>query len=351
MRWLLKKLGGIWGNEVAVDLGTALTLIYVKGEGIVLSEPSVVAVDQSTGVPLAVGLEAKKMLGKTPEGIFAKRPMKDGVIADFELVQEMLYAFLSRVLKRNILIRPKVLIAVPSGITEVERRAVRDSADNAGAREVLLVAEPVAAAVGIGLPIEEPTGNMIVDVGGGTTEIAVIALSGIVTNTSIRTAGDEMDEAIANYLKKRYNLLIGEQTAEVIKIEIGSVFPEDEERRMEVRGRDVISGTPKTVEIASSEIREALKEPLMQIIDAVRKALERTPPELAADIIDKGIYMTGGGSLLRGLDALVREETNLPVKVVDNPLECVALGAGKILENLDHYEKVILKPKRAGGGK
>jgi len=351
MRWLLKKLGGIWGNEVAVDLGTALTLVYVKGEGIVLSEPSVVAVDQSTGVPLAVGLEAKKMLGKTPEGILAKRPMKDGVIADFELVQEMLYAFLSRVLKRNILIRPKVLIAVPSGITEVERRAVRDSADNAGAREVLLVAEPVAAAVGIGLPIEEPTGNMIVDVGGGTTEIAVIALSGIVTNTSIRIAGDEMDEAIANYLKKKYNLLIGEQTAETIKIEIGSVFPEDEERKMEVRGRDVVSGTPKTVEIASSEIREAIKEPIMQIIDAVRKSLERTPPELAADIIDKGIYMTGGGSLLRGLDALVREETNLPVKVVDNPLECVALGAGKILENLEHYEKVILKPKRTSGGR
>jgi rod shape-determining protein MreB len=351
MRWLLKKLGGLWGNEVAVDLGTALTLIYVKGEGIVLSEPSVVAVDKSTGVPLAVGLEAKKMLGKTPDGILAKRPMKDGVIADFELVQEMLYAFLSRVLKRNLLIRPKVLIAVPSGITEVERRAVRDSAENAGAREVLLVAEPVAAAVGIGLPIDEPTGNMIVDVGGGTTEIAVIALSGIVTNTSIRIAGDEMDEAIANYLKKRYNLLIGEQTAEAIKIEIGSVFPEDEERRMEVRGRDIVSGTPKTVEITSTEIREALKEPVLQIIDAVRKALERTPPELAADIIDRGIYMTGGGSLLKGLDALVREETNLLVKVVDNPLECVALGAGKILENIEYYEKVILKPKRPGGGK
>lgn len=349
MRWFLKKLGNIWGNEVAVDLGTARTLIYVKGEGIVLEEPSVVAVDVASGAPLAVGLEAKKMLGKTPEGIIAKRPMKDGVIADFELVQEMLYAFLSRVLKKNLLIRPKVLIAVPSGITEVERRAVRDSAENAGAREVLLVAEPVAAAVGIGLPIEEPTGNMIVDIGGGTTEIAVIALSGIVTNISIRIAGDEMDEAIANYMRRKYNLLIGEQTAETIKIEIGSVFPLDEEKKMEVRGRDVLTGTPKTVEITSAEIREALKEPVSQIIDAIKRALEKTPPELSADIIDKGIYMTGGGSLLRGLDRVVMEETNLPVKVVDNPLECVALGAGKILENLEHYEKVILKSRKVRG--
>ncbi len=346
MRWLLRKLGGLLGNEVAVDLGTAQTLIYVKGEGVVLREPSVVAVDQMNGTPLAVGLEAKKMLGKTPIGIVAKRPMKDGVIADFELVQEMLYAFLSRVLKRNILIRPKVLIAVPSGITEVERRAVRDSAENAGAREVMLVAEPVAAAVGIGLPIEAPTGNMIVDIGGGTTEIAVIALSGIVTNTSIRIAGDEMDEAISDFVKRKYNLLIGEQTAEAIKIEIGNVFPDGEERKMEVRGRDLITGTPKTIELSSEEIRVALKEPVLQIIEAVKKALERTPPELSSDIIDRGIFMTGGGSLLRGLDALIREETNLPVKVVDNPLECVALGAGKILEELERYEKVILKPRR-----
>ncbi len=349
MKWLLRKLGSIWGSEVAVDLGTAQTLIYVKGEGIVLREPSVVAVDNVTGELIAVGMEAKRMLGKTPDGIIAKRPMKDGVIADFELVQEMLYAFLSKVLRRNLLVRPKVLIAVPSGITEVERRAVRDSAENAGAREVLLVAEPVAAAVGIGLPIEEPRGNMIVDIGGGTTEIAVIALSGIVTNTSIRIAGDEQDEAIANYIKKKYNILIGEQTAEMIKIKIGDVFPDSEEKRMEVRGRDLITGTPKTIEITSSEIRNALREPVSQIIDAIKKALERTPPELAADIIDRGIYMTGGGSLLKGLDALIREETNLPVKLVENPLECVALGAGKILEDLPRYEKVILKPRRPLG--
>ena len=329
---------------MAVDLGTAQTLIYVKGQGIDLREPSVVAVDERTGEPLAVGIEAKEMLGKTPKGIIAKRPMKDGVIADFELVQEMLYIFLKRVLKKSLIIRPKVLVAVPSGITEVEKRAVRDSAENAGAREVLLVAEPIAAAVGIGLPIEKPTGNMIVDIGGGTTEIAVIALSGIVTNTSIRVAGDEMDEAIVNYVKRKYGLIIGEQTAERVKIEIGNVFPQLEERKMEVRGID-LAGRPKTIELSSKEVREALREPVMQIIEAIKKALEATPPELASDIIDRGVYLSGGGALLKGLDALIREETNLPVKVVDNPQECVALGAGRILEDLERYEKVILKPQ------
>ncbi len=346
MNGIFSKLFRGWGSEVAVDLGTAHTLIYVKGKGIVLREPSVVAVDKTTGKALAIGEEAKRMLGKTPGNILAKRPMKDGVIADFELVQEMLYTMLTRVLKKNLIIRPKVLIAVPSGITEVERRAVKDSAENAGAREVLLVSEPVAAAVGIGLPIDEPTGNMIVDIGGGTTEIAVIALSGIVTNTSIRVAGDEMDEAIINYVREKYRVIIGEQTAENVKKEIGNVFPLIEEQKMEVKGRDLVSGNPKTIEISSSEIREALKGPVNQIIDAIKNALEKTPPELVSDIIDRGIYLTGGGSLIKGLDELIREETNLYVKTIENPLDCVALGAGRILENLDKYEKVLLKPQK-----
>jgi rod shape-determining protein MreB len=346
MKWLFRRLGKVWGNEVAVDLGTALTLVYVKGSGIALKEPSVVAVDETDGRPMAVGREAKRMLGKTPVGILAKRPMKDGVITDFDLVQDMLYTFLTRVLRKNFLVRPRALIAVPSGVTEVERRAVRDSAESAGAREVLLVAEPVAAAVGIGLPIEDATANMVVDIGGGTTEIAVIALSGIVTNTSIRVAGDEMDEAVASYVKRKHNVLIGEQTAEQVKMEIGNVFPSEKKQEMEVKGRDLVLGTPKTIEVNSVEIREALQEPVSQIVDAVKKTLERTPAELSGDIIDRGIYMTGGGALLKGLDALIREETNLPVRVVDNPLECVVLGAGKIIEDLPRYEKVLIKPKR-----
>ncbi len=341
----LKKFLRFWGNEVAVDLGTAHTLVYIKGEGIVLNEPSVVAVDQTTGKVLAVGEEAKRMLGKTHQGILAKRPMKDGVITDFELVQEMLYTFLARIIKHNLWANPRALIAVPSGVTEVERRAVRDSAASAGAREVMLVAEPIAAAVGIGLPIEEPTGNMIVDIGGGTTEIAVIALSGIVTNSSIRVAGDEMDEAIVQFIREKYRIEIGQQTAEQIKIQIGNVFPLEETRHMEVRGRDLVTGTPKTIEVTSNEIREALQPVVLQIIDAIKRALENTPAELVADVIDRGIYMTGGGALLRGLDSLIKEETNLPVRVVDNPLECVALGAGKILEEIDHYRNVLIKSK------
>ncbi len=334
------RFSGFVSMDLAIDLGTANTLVYIPGKGIVLDEPSVVAVEAETGNPIAVGKEAKEMLGRTPKEIRAVRPMKDGVIADFEMVEEMLRGFIDRVYKRRIL-RPRVVVAVPSGITAVEKRAVRDSVEHAGAREVYLVAEPIAAAIGVGLPVDTPMGNMVVDIGGGTTEIAVIALSGIVTNISIRIAGDEMDQAIVNWIKKKHNLVIGEPTAEQIKIEIGSAFPLDEEKEMEVRGVDMMTGIPKTVKVTSSEIRDALKEPLDAIIRAVKQALEQTPPELVSDIVDKGIVMTGGGSLLRGLDALLSEETNLLVKVAENPLQCVARGAGTILENLEKYRKVI----------
>jgi rod shape-determining protein MreB len=330
-------------NDVAIDLGTATTLVYVKGRGILLNEPSVVAIDNRSQKTIAVGREAKRMLGRTPDGINAIRPMKDGVIADFEIVEEMLRAFLGKAQKRRLLIRPRVIVCVPSGITAVEMRAVRDSVEHAGAREVYLVAEPIAAAVGVGLPVDTPAGNMVIDVGGGTTEIAVIALSGIVCNSSIRVGGDEMDDAVVQYIKKTYNLMIGEQTAEVIKIKIGSAFPLPEETEMEVRGIDLVAGIPKTIKVGSAEIREALKEPVALITEALRSALEKTPPELAADIVDKGIVMTGGGSLLRGLDALLREDTNLPISVVSNPLECVVLGTGKILDEIEHYEKVLIK--------
>ncbi len=341
-KWLRISLG----SELAIDLGTATTLIYAKDKGVLLDEPSVVALDRLTGKTLAVGEEAKKMLGKTPSDIIAKRPMKDGVIADFELVQEMLHFFITKVTKRTLLTQPKVLVAVPSGITEVEARAVKDSAESAGAREVYLVSEPIAAAVGIGLPIEKPTGNMVIDIGGGTTEIAVIALFGIVTNVSIRTAGDEMDEAIMDYIRRKYKLLIGESTAEKIKIEIGTAMSLEKEMEMEIRGRDLITGIPKTLNITSEEIMEALREPVFQIIDAIKKALEKTPPELSADIIDNGIFLTGGGALLRGIDKLIEKETRLKVKIADEPRKCVVIGAGKILENLEKYKKVLRKPKR-----
>ncbi len=334
------------GNEVAVDLGTATTLIYLKEKGIVLDEPSVVAVEKESGKVIAVGNEAKKMLGKTPVEIIAVRPMKDGVIADFILVQEMLHYFITKVTKKSLFLHPKVLICVPSGITEVEMRAVKDSAIHAGAREVFLVSEPIAAAVGIGLPISEPVGNMVIDIGGGTTEIAVIALNGIVSNVSIRTAGDELDEAIVEYVKRKYNVLIGEQTAEKIKIEIGNCIPVGEDKEMEVRGRDLVRGIPRTIRITSSEVREALKEPLSQIIDATKKALDKTPPELSSDIIDRGIFLTGGGALLKNLDALIQEATGLPVRIADDPRTCVARGAGKILDNLSFYEKVLLKERK-----
>lgn len=338
--------GSLFTNDVGIDLGTANTLIYVKGRGIVLNEPSVVAVEKSSGKVIAVGHEAKNMLGKTPEDIMAIRPMKDGVIADFEITEEMLRAFIQKVQKRKPLIRPRMVVCVPSGITEVEKRAVRDSAEHAGAREVYLIAEPIAAAVGVGLPVDQPSGNMIIDIGGGTTEIAVIALSGIVNDISVRVGGDEMDEAVVNYIKKTYNMLIGDQTGEMIKKKIGSAFPLDEEIEMEVKGRDLVAGIPKTLIINSAEIRESLREPILAIVEAVRMSLERTPPELAADIVDTGIVMTGGGSLLRGLDALLREETNLPINIVKDPLSCVVMGAGKVLADLPRYEKILMKSGR-----
>jgi rod shape-determining protein MreB len=329
-------------NEIAVDLGTANTLIYVKGEGIVLNEPSVVAVEKGTGRPLKFGLEAKRMLGRTPDGILAVRPLKDGVIADFDVTEKMLRHFLGEVIKKRFLrVKPKVIVCVPSGITEVERRAVRDSAQMAGANQVLMVAEPMAAAIGVGLPVETPTGNMVIDIGGGTTEIAVIALSGIVSDTSIRTGGDELDMAIVQFMRKNYNLLVGESTAEQIKIRIGSAYPTGEEREMEVKGRDLVSGIPKTVRVHSSEIREALQEPIQQIVDAVRRALEITPPELASDIVDRGIIMTGGGALVRGLDVLLQQETGLPIHVDEDPLTCVVRGTGRILDDFDKYRTVL----------
>jgi rod shape-determining protein MreB len=343
---VLDRVANYFSNDIAIDLGTANTLVYVKGNGIVLNEPSVVAVDQKTKKVYAVGAEAKAMLGKTPDHIVAIRPLKDGVIADFEVTEVMLREFIRKAQKKRFFIRPRIVIAVPSGITEVERRAVTDSAQNAGAREVYLIAEPVASAIGVGLPVDKPSGNMVIDIGGGTTEIAVIALNGIVTDMSIRIAGDEMDDAIVLHIKKAYNLLIGDQTAEHVKMVIGSATKLKKEEEMEIKGRDLVSGIPKTLKISSAEVREALAEPLAQIVAAVKTALEQTPPELAADIVDRGIVMTGGGSLLRGLDVLLKEETNLPINVVEDPLTCVVLGCGKVLSNLHQYERIILKSSR-----
>jgi rod shape-determining protein MreB len=343
---VLDRLANYFSNDIAIDLGTANTLVYIKGNGIVLNEPSVVAVEQKTKKVYAVGAEAKAMLGKTPDHIVAIRPLKDGVIADFEITEVMLREFIRKAQRKRFFIRPRIVIAVPSGITEVERRAVTDSAQNAGAREVYLIAEPVASAIGVGLPVDKPSGNMVIDIGGGTTEIAVIALNGIVTDMSIRIAGDEMDEAIVIHIKKAYNLLIGDQTAEHVKMVIGSATKLKKEEEMEIKGRDLVSGIPKTLKISSAEVREALAEPLVQIVAAVKQTLEQTPPELAADIVDRGIVMTGGGSLLRGLDVLLKEETNLPINVVEDPLTCVVLGCGKVLSNLHQYERIILKSSR-----
>ena len=343
---MLDRLANYFSNDIAIDLGTANTLVYIKGNGIVLNEPSVVAVEQKTKKVYAVGAEAKAMLGKTPDHIVAIRPLKDGVIADFEITEVMLREFIRKAQRKRFFIRPRIVIAVPSGITEVERRAVTDSAQNAGAREVYLIAEPVASAIGVGLPVDKPSGNMVIDIGGGTTEIAVIALNGIVTDMSIRIAGDEMDEAIVIHIKKAYNLLIGDQTAEHVKMVIGSATKLKKEEEMEIKGRDLVSGIPKTLKISSAEVREALSEPLVQIVAAVKQTLEQTPPELAADIVDRGIVMTGGGSLLRGLDVLLKEETNLPINVVEDPLTCVVLGCGKVLSNLHQYERIILKSSR-----
>ncbi|MCI0595538.1 MAG: rod shape-determining protein [candidate division Zixibacteria bacterium] len=333
-------------NDIGIDLGTANTLVFVRGVGIVLNEPSVVAVDTSNKKVLAIGASAKEMVGRTPGEISAIRPLKDGVIADFEITERLLSDFIKRVVRHKYLMKPRIVISVPSGITEVEKRAVRDSAENAGAREVYLIQEPMAAAIGVGLPVDRPTGSMIIDIGGGTSEIAVIALNGIVNNTSIRIAGDELNEAIVLYLKKNYNLLIGELTAEEIKIKIGSAFPLEKEESMEIKGRDLVAGVPKTLKISSVQIREALSEPVNAIVEAVRQALERTPPELAADILDRGIILTGGGALIRGLDKRLRQETNLPVNVAEDPLTCVVRGTGKVLENMAQYSKVLIKSRR-----
>jgi rod shape-determining protein MreB len=345
MRFFNFNLGS-WlpANEIAVDLGTANTLVYVKGEGIVLNEPSVVAIEKATGGVLGIGLEAKRMLGRTPDGIAAVRPLKDGVIADFDVTERMLRYFLKTIIDKHVFrVKPRVIIAVPSGITEVERRAVRDSAETAGAKEVLMVAEPMAAAIGVGLPVETPTGNMVIDIGGGTTEIAVIALSGIVSDTSIRTGGDELDQAIVQFMRKNYNLLIGEPTAEAIKIKIGSAAQVMDDQDMDVKGRDLVSGIPKTVRVHASEIREAVQEPIQQIVDAFRRALEITPPELASDIVDRGIVMTGGGALIRGLDVLLSQETGLPIHVDEDPLTCVVRGTGRILDDFDKFRGVLQK--------
>jgi rod shape-determining protein MreB len=332
-------------NDIGIDLGTATTLVYVKGEGIVLREPSVVAIERGTSRVLAVGTEAKRMLGRTPGNIVAIRPMKDGVITDFEITEAMLRFFIRSVRKRRFQLNPRIVIAIPSGITEVEKRAVKESAERAGAREVFLIEEPVAAAIGVGLPIQEPVGNMIIDIGGGTTEIAVISLAGIVFSKSIRIGGDEMDEAIIEYLKKTYNLMIGERTAEDIKINIGSAYPLETEMTLEVKGRDLVAGLPKTVTVSSEEIREALQEPLRAILESTKIALERTPPELAADLIDHGIVLAGGGALLRGMDKIISEETGLPVHIAEDPLTAVANGTGKVLNEIRYLRKVTVPIK------
>ncbi|MFA5356807.1 MAG: rod shape-determining protein [Candidatus Omnitrophota bacterium] len=332
-------------NDIGIDLGTATTLVYVKGEGVVLCEPSVVAVERGTSNVLAVGEEAKRMLGRTPGNIIAIRPMRDGVITDFEVTEAMLRHFIRKVRHRRFQIRPRIVIAIPSGITEVERRAVKESAERAGAREVFLIEEPIAAAIGVGLPIQEPVGNMIIDIGGGTTEIAVISLAGIVFSKSIRIGGDEMNEAIIEYLKKTYNLMVGERTAEDIKIKIGSAYPLEEELTLEVKGRDLIAGLPKMVTITSEEIRESLQEPLRAILEVTKISLERTPPELASDLIEHGIVVAGGGSLLKGLDKLISEETGLPVHISDDPVTAVANGTGKVLNEIKYLKKVTVSIK------
>ncbi|WP_286181771.1 rod shape-determining protein [Desulfovibrio sp. Huiquan2017] len=341
---LLNKIIGSFSNDLAIDLGTANTLVYVKGRGVMLSEPSVVAVKKDSRggkTVLAVGGEAKKMLGRTPGNIVAIRPMKDGVIADFEVTEAMLRHFISKVHNSRRLVRPRIMICVPTGITQVEKRAVKESAQSAGAREVYLIEEPMAAAIGANLPITEPTSNMIVDIGGGTTEIAVISLSGIVYARSVRIGGDKMDEAIMQHVKRKYNMLIGESTAEQIKIHIGSAYPlGDEEPIMEVKGRDLVTGIPQNRPITAEEVREAISEQVEGIVQGVRIALEQTPPELAADIVDRGIVLTGGGALLKGLDQLLQHETQLPITVVEDPLTAVVLGSGKALDNIDLYKDI-----------
>ncbi|HMN25328.1 MAG: rod shape-determining protein [Ignavibacteriaceae bacterium] len=335
-----------FSNDIAIDLGTANTLIYVKGKGIVLNEPSIVAFDKNTKRIIALGNKAKEMQGREHKEIKVTRPMRDGVIADFEIAEGMIRAFIKRVRGGSAMASRRVIVAVPSGVTEVEKRAVRDSAEHAGAKEVHLIAEPMAAAIGIGIDVEAPVGNMIIDIGGGTTEIAVIALSGIVNEESIRIAGDEMNYAIMQFFKKNHNILIGERTAEAIKCEVGSAVPLKEEITIQVKGRDLVGGIPKTTEVSSVEIREAINESVVQIVNAIRQTLERTPPELSADILDRGVMLTGGGALLKGLDERIRMETNLPVHIAEDPLTAVARGAGKVIDNLNQYSKVLIRNRR-----
>ncbi len=345
---MLGSIFGMFSKDLAVDLGTANTLVYVKGKGIVINEPSVVAFyrnGRGKKKVIAVGKDAKHMLGKTPEAIMAVRPLKDGVIADFEVAEEMLRSFIIKVHGRRFWVRPRVVISVPSGITPVERRAVKESAESAGAREVYLISEPMAAAIGAGLPVSEASGNIIVDIGGGTTEVAVISLAGIVYSTSVKVAGDKLDEAIIQYVKKKYNLLIGEATAERVKIEVGSAIPpekEEENRKMLVKGMDLFTGIPKSIEITTREVAEAIEEPIRVIVETVKAALEKTPPELASDIADKGIMLSGGGALLKDIDKVISNATELPVIVADDPLTSVARGAGKALDQLDLLKEIAL---------
>lgn len=329
-------------KDMGIDLGTANTLVYIKGQGIVVREPSVVAIRDDSKAVLAVGEEAKRMIGRTPGNIVAIRPMKDGVIADFDVTQSMLKYFIQKAAAKKGVVSPRIAICVPFGVTEVEKRAIEEAARTAGAKDAFLIEEPMAAAIGAGLRIEEPEGNMVVDIGGGTSEIAIISLGGIVTAKSIRLGGDELDEAIVSYVKKEYSLMIGERTAEDVKITIGSAYKEGDEIEMEIRGRDLISGLPKTMQISSAEVRDALREPVNSIVDGIKSTLEKTPPELASDIMENGIMLTGGGALLKGLDKLVKEETGMPVKIAENPLDCVAIGTGKSVEDAEIFEKVLM---------
>jgi rod shape-determining protein MreB len=343
---LLDPILGLFSNDLAIDLGTANTLVYVKGRGIVLNEPSMVAVrkgDRGRNKILAVGREAKTMLGRTPEDIVATRPMKDGVIADFDITETMIRYFIRKVHNRRSLVRPRIIISIPSGVTQVEKRAVRESAESAGAREVFLIKEPMAAAIGADLPISEPTSNIVVDIGAGTTEVAVISLAGTVYSRSVRVAGDKMDESILQHIKRKYNLLIGLQTAELIKVNVGNAYPTEEPECIEVKGRDLVTGIPKILTIDSEEVRKAISEQVETIVETVRIALEQTPPELSADVVDKGIVLTGGGALLKNLDVLLREETRLPITITEDPLTTVAIGAGKVLDNLVLLREIKVK--------
>lgn len=343
---LLRLLSAPFSRDMGIDLGTANSLVYMRGRGVILREPSVVALQEKTGAILAVGQDAKKMIGRTPGNIIAVRPMKDGVIADFDVTEMMLRHFIQKGHKRNRLVRPRVIICVPTGITAVEKRAVIDAALQAGAREAFLIEEPMAAAIGAGLPVNEPIGNMVVDIGGGTTEVALISLGGVVASQSIRVAGDEMDEAIAQYVKNEYKILIGLRSAEDIKIDIGTALNSGEEKERQVRGRDLVSGLPKTITLNSNEIRLSLLEPINAILNAIKLTLEKSPPELSSDIMDRGIILAGGGALLRGLDELIREETGMPVHIADNPLDCIAEGTGRVLEELETLKKILLTGRK-----